>query len=152
MTSSLDQAILELQALRPGAFGERFHAPMILVSTTVEDNLLHALFQSTSSQHPSHQLCLLCLAQLPKLLTNFSIQSGCRKDGMTDSIINELRVDMPQTAKNVQALLYRTNARVSFCVSSVVPTQYPPVWPLLTPCFLLHKNMILLRSYTVGIG
>src|ERR1043166_6158882 len=86
--------MLELQSALPGAFGHRFHAAVILITSPVEHDLRDARGLRTLGDPLAH------FGGLLGLLLRLDVEIADRGDGMIARVVDELRVDVLERAEN----------------------------------------------------
>jgi hypothetical protein len=95
-------SLLKIQASGAGPLSQGTHPTMILVSSSVEDDFLDSLRFGSSGQGFTYNPGLLRFGETRDIIPNLFVQSGGSHQGTPFGVVNYLRIDMFQAAKDGQ--------------------------------------------------
>ena len=94
---------LELKSTFARAIGEGLNATMIFVTAAIKDDRRHAFFQTALRDQLADLLGRVHVAAGLQRRTQCRVYRGGRHKGVSRRIVNQLGVDVLQTARHVQA-------------------------------------------------
>src|SRR5579871_1220632 len=103
---------LKHQSALSRAIGEGLHAPMILVAAAVEYHGRDALLLTAFRDQLAYRFGGVDVAARFQLLTQLGVHGGGCGEGVTGSVVDQLRIDMLQTARYVQTRPLRRAAHL----------------------------------------